>query len=408
MSDLLGNSKRTFLKKPLYYIIDRMNRKSIYINTLIITLSVLIPFFRKLIRKDENLWIFGESYGLGYSGNSKYLFKYVTQNTAIKAVWLTRCIEIKREIIQEKGRAELFLSFSAIRLCLKAGTYAFSHGAKDLLTILPDFAIVVNLWHGMPIKRIDGFGHKISKIPLISKIVSYTMKPFKYEDDMTIITSGFFREHINLAFPHTKMIVETGEPRDDIFYMKMNKKEILQKFGINAPDNVKIVSYLPTFRDNNTKINQLHIDTQFSDVLIITKYHRNSSLITYNSNRANSIVLDAIDTQELLYVTDILVSDYSSCIFNFLHTGRPIVLFAYDFEDYSNQRGFCLDYFSLFSDIIVKNKEELDIKINRYLSDPCADQITRIRLKQMFQTFSDEYSSKRVYEEIIKLQTNLP
>lgn len=110
-----------------------------------------------------------------------------------------------------------------------------------------------------------------------------------------------------------------------------------------------------------------------------------------------------IDTQELLRITDILITDYSSCYFDFLLTEKPIIFYPFDFKEYSKSQGFFFDYQKVNPGKIVYNEDSLIDAIEDYLINPEIDKQRRIKLKNKFHKHQDGQYSKRVFLEIRKL-----
>lgn len=113
---------------------------------------------------------------------------------------------------------------------------------------------------------------------------------------------------------------------------------------------------------------------------------------------------DDIDVQELLAISDILITDYSSCYFDFLLLNRPVTFYAYDLEDYrSNDRGFYYDYEAITAGPIVRDVNHLIIEIEKYLRDPTKDADKRKKKCEMFHKYRDGKSCERTFRTVEKL-----
>ena len=121
------------------------------------------------------------------------------------------------------------------------------------------------------------------------------------------------------------------------------------KKDLKIDNNKKTILYAPTFRGS-------HLDTRNNDKIFIdfieTLKHRYDNqyniltklhLIDHHKDIAIDNVPNHIDTNELLSIVDILITDYSSTAFDFIPLKRPILYYAFDLEEYSQNRGFYFD-----------------------------------------------------------------
>ncbi|MNC27975.1 CDP-glycerol:poly(glycerophosphate) glycerophosphotransferase [compost metagenome] len=179
----------------------------------------------------------------------------------------------------------------------------------------------------------------------------YKWLPLKnpYEKwDFIIIQSKFFLSAFCSALScGTEKILITGLPRNDILYYpkEKNKEKVLKKIGI--PSGQEIVLYAPTFRDEGDNIT-LHCEaikkifiTQFPDKYLAIRLHPfDQSKIPktlYSGNIINANNIE--DIQDILQITNTLITDYSSVAFDFASSNKKIILYCPDRESYERSRG---------------------------------------------------------------------
>lgn len=150
-------------------------------------------------------------------------------------------------------------------------------------------------------------------------------------------------------------IQKLGHPRCDVFFLEEDKKRRIHErvySVLGIPNDVKIVAYMPTFRDTgrvdcyNVDFESLTkaLEAKFGGKwVIVVKVHPkikrfSEKIFNFSENVVN--VSGYPDAQELLSVVDVCITDYSSCIFDFTLTRRPGFIFATDIEMYNNERGF--------------------------------------------------------------------
>ena len=233
----------------------------------------------------------------------------------------------------------------------------------------------IQTWHGaLGFKRIEK-----DSVELLSKeYVKYAQNDSK-NIDLLLTNCKWQEDYFKKYFWYDGKILVEGLPRNDVLFDIESNKKIIKKFksNYNIDDNTKILLYAPTFR-NNKKTDCYNIDY---DKLLLTlekkynckwillmRFHPNMSDVFF-PNRENIInVSNYPNINELLIVSDMLISDYSSLIFEFSYLYKPIIMYASDIKEYEKERGFCIDITKVPFNIVKNNKELSDVIIN-YNSD---------------------------------------
>lgn len=251
----------------------------------------------------------------------------------------------------------------------------FTHGLFSKWKLSKN-QIVINLWHGMPIKNIGLLDNKKpSKIP-----------KFNY----TIAHNDFFKEIIQKAFGVTdNNIIINLHPRIDILHRKPNK-ELKLPFG----DGYRLCVWLPTYRksiigdkreDGNIKkeiLNDSKLLSEIDQILYLNntkcviKPHPMSLTSSLMGNKyKNIIIIDEklmIDLNtslyEILSLSDFLITDISSVYFDYKTTSKPIVIFFEDIEEYNGSRGLVSPIDKLIQEKIISDKNELSTAIVETIS----------------------------------------
>ncbi|MFD2637641.1 CDP-glycerol glycerophosphotransferase family protein [Piscibacillus salipiscarius] len=179
---------------------------------------------------------------------------------------------------------------------------------------------------------------------------------------------GIFKEAFDV---NDESFIRTGIPRTDIFYDRKTKNSSTQqvKDYFNLPDDKKIILYAPTFRDSQLKqhsiklnINQLYQELK-DDYILLLRLHP-AILKKYNNNYPDFIidVSDYPEINHLLFVSDYLITDYSSIPFEYSLLNKPMIFYPYDLEEYRKTRGFWEDYeTSMPGPIATTTSELIDI-----------------------------------------------
>jgi CDP-glycerol glycerophosphotransferase len=215
--------------------------------------------------------------------------------------------------------------------------------------------VVLQTWHGPPFKKIGFDSERIEqqarrgyhdRLRLETSRWSYLISPNPAATPI-----------LRSAFHYDGTVLETGYPRTDIFF-RPDRDEIAARVRarLGLPEGKKVVLYAPTFRDNqqyrrNKFRLDMHLDLRHAQEVLgddhVLLVRRHAKIVDSVRDAGSGFVRDVSrypDVNELLLVTDVLVSDYSSLMFDFANTGRPMVFFAYDLEQYRDEiRGFYFD-----------------------------------------------------------------
>ena len=120
------------------------------------------------------------------------------------------------------------------------------------------------------------------------------------------------------------------------------------------------------------------------------------------SHKTNNILnISNYNTQALMASADILITDYSSCFFDYLILNRPIIHFIYDYDYYKNDdRGLYYDKEEVCSGAIANNVSELIRAIDGYLMNPLKDAELRRKNCSRFVPFENNYSCETIFHSI--------
>ena len=311
------------------------------INALSFNLCRLIPL------RDKRIWLFGGWEGQKYDDNSRFLFEFVSDKEGIQAIWLSNNKEIIEKITKTGRKAFLARSIKGKYYSLRAGVAVYSHGLMDFGHFpLIGGAKIISLWHGVGFKKI--YNDKYSGVKLLTKKSLNRIFSWTYRD-ITFVTSDYVKKQFSGIFGLTSasIIKYSGQPRNDIFRQNLQKDKILSKLSIDY--NRRVIIYMPTYRGKELGerameniVKTLFESDRLNEVLekekcvFIAKLHPLTPHMDI-PRRKNFVILDygEVDSnQELLGVSDMLITDYSSCCVDFALLNRPIIFFQPDEEEF--------------------------------------------------------------------------
>lgn len=292
--------------------------------------------------------------GLGYACNPKYITKkLLNENKKYKIIWL---ISNDLKKTNKFPKNVKLVNFSSERAIYELSTAKIWVSNVRLINLIKrglnkkQEQKYIQTWHGaLGIKKIDKDAN-----PNFWKNSNWQNYHIKDSDmmDYLISNSPFETNVYKNAISNTAEIKELGHPRNDIFFQNNTeiKTKIYSKYNIE--DNTKILLYAPTFRDNK-HISCYNIDYESLLIPLSKKFggtwkifiRLHPRLLQYKEilvpDTTNIIdVTSYPDIQELLTTVDCTITDYSSCIFDFLLTKNPGFIYATDIKDYNHDRGF--------------------------------------------------------------------
>jgi CDP-glycerol glycerophosphotransferase len=214
----------------------------------------------------------------------------------------------------------------------------------------------VQTWHGTPLKRL---GYDIVKPSFASGGRFFDFMAGDVEQwDLLISPNPFSTPIMRQAFKYTGEISETGYPRNDALLVGQTPAKTAQtRRRLGLPPGKRVAMYVPTWRDNqhdgavyrfDLRLDLAAARQRLADdfVLLIRGHHLMAGWELAAAQPG--FVFDVTgypDINDLLGVTDALITDYSSVMFDFAPTGRPMLFFTYDLEQYRDQlRGFYFDF----------------------------------------------------------------
>lgn len=217
---------------------------------------------------------------------------------------------------------------------------------------------VLQTWHGTMLKRLalDRGGRGLrTRIAILRERDRW---------DAMLAQNPYSAEIFRSAYAMRRPIWQEGYPRNDLLHSADRAAVVRQRIGI--PDGARVVLYAPTWRDDRTEMVDFVDLAAFARDLdaghvVLARGH--SRTLAHGQDLEGAGLIDVTsypDMADLLLVADVLVTDYSSVMFDFAGTGRPIVFFTPDLAHYSaDLRGF---YFDLLADApgpVVSTREEL-------------------------------------------------
>lgn len=305
----------------------------------------------------ENQIFFRAFHGKKYDCNPKYLFLYMLKKYGDSYTYIWELGDAGQVINGASSVRRLSIkSFMA----MMTSKYIVTN--NDFMWWIPlrRSQVMLETWHGGGAYKRVGLYEKWSRLMLLDQkwnakqITHYISSSCKFTEVQA--SSKWVPEY---------KFINTGMPRNEIFFypekMAKLKQKVFSCFGLSLNADIKVALYAPTYRgltgykeswkdskltpDYKKLLNSLVEKYGGKWVLFFRSHYFDSRLI----EQLPDSVVDATkyeDMQELLCAADVLITDYSSSMWDFALTGKPCFLYAPDLQEYIADRGFYTDPFT--------------------------------------------------------------
>lgn len=372
--------------------------------------------------RSKRIWVFDEWEGMRCADNARYLFLYIHERQPdVYGVWIAHSRPLIAELKNQGLRAYYAYSLPGLWYTLRAKVIVFE-STMSVFFWLTGGIIKINLWHGLPIKKIvyDSVTTKRNNWVYASsglkRFYHVFLQPEKVMlGDYVLSQSKVWKDFFSSAFrvDPSHVIVE-NQPRNEaiishITLILKTEQQVLERiFALQKTK--KIVTYLPTFRDgSDNPLKESRLDFASLDAFLgehslhmFIKMHHEKVLTKEQGKYANIDLLPVdFGVMLLLRYTDILMTDYSSVFFEFLLADRPVIFFAFDLGEYvSGMRELYFNYDEITPGPKARTVEEL----YRYLTeaveghDPYKEM--RGKIREMILNPDPDKSSEKVFYKI--------
>lgn len=302
----------------------------------------------------ENLVLIESRNGTDLAGNILYIIKELSENPDYKHLKL--CVSAKPFKAQEVKAMLKHYGINKVKM-LRAESlvyYKYASKAKYLVNdtsfprrfIKKDGQIILNTWHGTPLKNMGRYVetevYNMGNVMRNLVFADYLVFPNEYMKEKMI--DAYMLQNLSKA-----TVLNEGYPRNSVFFNTQRREELRKQFSI---DDKEIIVYMPTWRGkvNNFDTKRVlretenfleEMDEKLNDNQILyVKYHPLMKL-KFDDDKYKHVKAfpQGYEYYEILNMADTLVTDYSSVFYDFANSGRKIILYTYDKEEYFRDRG---------------------------------------------------------------------
>lgn len=368
----------------------------------------------KILPVKKNIILFESNLGRNYTGNPRAIYEEIVRqglDKQYKCVWF---FENPRKKI--KGNAKIvkrarlqYLYYMAV-----AKVWVFDCRQPEFLIKRKETSYI-QTWHGTPLKKLALDMEQIDSV--VSSSIDEYHEQFRKNTatwDYLISQNRFSTDTFRRCFDFEgKPIFEVGYPRNDVLFQHNNKKDINRlKEKYNIPKDKKVILYAPTWRDNEFYVQGVYkfvspLDFKKAqkelgdEYVFLVKYHYLvSDKIDWSEYKGFVYSFnEKVDISRLYLIADMMITDYSSVMFDYSILKRPMFFFAYDLENYENNlRGFYFDFLKEAPGPISKTTDQLIWDIKNYNAEQWNDKYKEFSDK--YNSADDGMASKKIVEKI--------
>jgi len=353
--------------------------------------------------------IFIESFhGNNFSGDPKYLALYIKKYYPEKTIYVSSRNSLVDIEIRNHDFIPIRFGTPQYIKKFRESKYLFVNGNTLDRLYKHNNQVLIQTWHGLPLKRMVS---DLSDIQERNEQVSAflpRMQKWDYLLSSSSINTMLFKSAFLTDNNKTLKVLEYGAPRNEYLLNSNNeeKKRVQNKYFFYSDENIKYILFCPTWRKDKRK-NLLSINLKIllnylpDNYEIIVKLHPNEAYLRgkYSSidERIHCFYNEFVDIQELYLISDTMITDYSSTIFDYAHLNKPIILLQEDTQLYTDKVGFYFNIFKLGKFPLAHTNEQRLAQQLMYFKYSNYSKLTNRLL-----TKDSQNSSKNIIETIFK------
>ncbi|GIU52151.1 teichoic acid biosynthesis protein F [Shewanella sairae] len=307
--------------------------------------------------------VFG-SYKDQFCDNSKYLYLHWLQTEFIRCIWISGNKELVKQLQTQNREAYYRWSVKGMFHSLTSQYFFYNSYIGDINQWFANGALKVNLWHGLPMKKIEfdiEHGPMAEVFNPQGSFAHFKQKLFAHQQyikpDLMLSPSPLIDKLFSSAFKlQSKQILRAGFPRTD-FYCHQDRtqsqqhKPIIEQLAFKPTKNQtnpSVILYVPSWRDSHQTANpytqafdwqQLSSHLVKHNQLFLVRLHPNEAQLAKDFTALPNIIniSDFEDVYELLGQVDLLITDYSSLFIDAMPLGIPVCFYRFDEAHYMQQ-----------------------------------------------------------------------
>lgn len=342
-------------------------------------MSLLFRFIGIFLRMDKDLVLINSWVGKKYNDSPKVLFEAMRDDARFKNLKYVWAFEHPEKYDLRGAKCIKIDTWEYFKTALKAKVWITCVNIERGLTIKKKDTIYINTWHGAGTKKIGNacagrHDYDLSNV------------------NMMLVQSDFEKEIFIRDFNcRAEYLRKVGFPRnDELFHItEADRVKYRKQFGI--PDGKKVILYAPTWRDSKDgglsyRVEPpIHIEKwreKFGeDYVVLFRMHPFTTIFNMQYDDFARDCSSYDNLNHILSFTDVLITDYSTIVYDSAVAHIPFICFGFDYDRYYEERGFYYDLDKVYPGGVLKTEEEVWKRIDDVVNGVDKDKYAAFRNK---------------------------
>ena len=310
--------------------------------------SKVISFLKHFLHTDDKLIVFASFGGRKFDDSPKAIYDAMLKDERFEECHFVWAFIHPEGYNLPKGEKVRIDTFRYYKILLRARIWVTNSSMTRGLNLTGINTFELNTWHGSAVKKMGADVNKNSK--------AFGLKEQKENEGVMLAQGKYDVDVFSRAFNHPQDFFRIiGLPRNDVLAHTTPEEREKIRNKMELPKGKKIILYAPTYREfekdtNYNCILEIPIDLKKWEeqlghdyILLLRAHYEVVKMMNFKDNDFVRNVSSYPNLNELMIVSDILISDYSSIYFDYSIMGKPMLSFAYDYERYYRERGLYFD-----------------------------------------------------------------
>ncbi|WP_426569389.1 bifunctional glycosyltransferase/CDP-glycerol:glycerophosphate glycerophosphotransferase [Streptomyces canus] len=362
-------------------------------------------YYRRQLRRriDPNLAVYCAYWGRGYACNPAAIHAKAAELAPhIRSVFL---VEPDQAHTMPEGTDYAVIGSRRSWQVLARAKYLVNNANFAEEVVKREGSVHVQTQHGTPLKKM---GVDQSTYPVVAAATGSFTKLLGRVDrwDHNLSSNSHSTQMWERAFPGSYEHLEYGYPRNDVFYTATARDVARIRRELGVPEGRTAVLYAPTHRDYHTGFDagldlEAFCEDAGEDVVVLLRAHYFYDRGVRGGSGRIIDVTGHRSSEDVCLAADALITDYSSIMFDYANLDRPIVVYADDWDVYTETRGVYFDLMASPPGPVARTPEELArlFSDGSYASE--ASRALRAAFRSRFCQFDDGRAAERVVRRVL-------